>query len=612
MMIEQKILDSLLAGYWDWNVVQDKVFLSDRLKAILGYLPDEIDDAGDSIRSLIIEEDHKVLAQAVQEHLHHNGQKPFDIEVRYRHHQGHIVWIHCTGSTIEWQEGKPVRIVGCHVDITRQKEAEAQLEQEKNLMNDFFEVNLDLMGITDTEGRLLRFNPRWEQVLGYSRAELSGCSLLHHVHPEDYPVLADTLFRMQPTESFQLVNRFRRVNGSYRHLEWKLLRKEDCLYISGKDVTVRVRAIQALTEAKQLNSIIVQSLSEGILFHDTQGRIIESNEAAMRIMGLNRAQFAGQEALPDGWHLCKEDGAAYGLHERPDFVALYQGKASFGQVLRIQQTGRPERWILANSVPILDDRKTQVRGVISSFADITDIKAKEARLSTTLRQALDQKNTLENFAHMVSHNLRSYANNIHSLVQMFEDTDETTEKDLVWGYLKKAACQFRQTIQDLNEITDAKRAKEIQLIMLRAFVYQVLDNLIVDLQNNLADIRVDIPEEFSLPYKPAYLESILLNFITNALKYRHPDRTPVIAIRARQVSSQTILEIEDNGIGIDLALHGEKLFGLYKTFHDKPDAKGIGLYITKTQIEDMGGHIEVRSTVNQGTTFVLYLNAPNA
>ncbi|OCC28252.1 Histidine kinase [Leptospira interrogans serovar Canicola] len=99
------------------------------------------------------------------------------------------------------------------------------------------------------------------------------------------------------------------------------------------------------------------------------------------------------------------------------------------------------------------------------------------------------------------------------------------------------------------------------------------------------------------------MESILLNFLTNAVKYRHPDRVPEITLNAERQENRLILSIKDNGLGIDMKKYGDKLFGMYKTFHNNKDAKGIGLFITKNQVEAMGGKIEVESRLNNGTTF---------
>jgi signal transduction histidine kinase len=102
---------------------------------------------------------------------------------------------------------------------------------------------------------------------------------------------------------------------------------------------------------------------------------------------------------------------------------------------------------------------------------------------------------------------------------------------------------------------------------------------------------------------PAYLESILLNLVTNGIKYKHPKRVPHIIIKTFFEGNHTCLVISDNGLGIDLDQYGSRLFKMNETFHNNADARGIGLYITKNQIEKMGGCIEVKSEVDKGTTF---------
>ncbi|HBX66928.1 MAG TPA: hypothetical protein DEG32_12540, partial [Balneolaceae bacterium] len=127
------------------------------------------------------------------------------------------------------------------------------------------------------------------------------------------------------------------------------------------------------------------------------------------------------------------------------------------------------------------------------------------------------------------------------------------------------------------------------------------------LANNV-NIQKDIPANLSLKYNPAYLESIVLNLLSNAIKYRHPDRKPEVAVKAEEREGSVHLEVSDNGLGIDLEKHGEKLFGMYNTFHQNKNSKGIGLFITKNQIESMGGSIDVQSKPNEGTTFKIKLS----
>jgi signal transduction histidine kinase len=105
------------------------------------------------------------------------------------------------------------------------------------------------------------------------------------------------------------------------------------------------------------------------------------------------------------------------------------------------------------------------------------------------------------------------------------------------------------------------------------------------------------------------MESIMLNLVTNAIKYRSPERLPVVIINAHTNYKGIVITIEDNGLGIDLERYRNKLFGMNKTFHGNEDARGLGLYITKNQVESMGGRIEVESKLNVGTKFSVYLNS---
>ena len=112
----------------------------------------------------------------------------------------------------------------------------------------------------------------------------------------------------------------------------------------------------------------------------------------------------------------------------------------------------------------------------------------------------------------------------------------------------------------------------------------------------------------SISYNPIYLDSIFLNLIGNAIKYRSEDRTPEIFISSEMENEKIILKFKDNGLGIDLDRHGHKLFGLNKVFHRHPDAKGVGLFLTRTQIEAMHGTISATSEVDKGTIFTINFN----
>ena len=126
-------------------------------------------------------------------------------------------------------------------------------------------------------------------------------------------------------------------------------------------------------------------------------------------------------------------------------------------------------------------------------------------------------------------------------------------------------------------------------------------------QNQVTIIN-EIPDDVFVDFNPAYLESVLLNFTTNAIKYSNPNKPVEIKYSYSLENGKKTLTISDNGLGIDLKKYGDSLFGMYKTFHKHEEARGLGLHITKNQIESMKGTVSVESEVGVGTTFKIVFN----
>ena len=134
---------------------------------------------------------------------------------------------------------------------------------------------------------------------------------------------------------------------------------------------------------------------------------------------------------------------------------------------------------------------------------------------------------------------------------------------------------------------------------------KAIANLEFYVRESKPKINVDFSEAPTIEYSKIYLESILQNLLSNALKYSSPHRQPLISVKTSIVSNKIQLVVSDNGLGIDLSKHGSKIFGLNKVFHKHLEAKGVGLFITKAQVDSMGGQISVESKVDKGTTFTI-------
>jgi light-regulated signal transduction histidine kinase (bacteriophytochrome) len=123
-----------------------------------------------------------------------------------------------------------------------------------------------------------------------------------------------------------------------------------------------------------------------------------------------------------------------------------------------------------------------------------------------------------------------------------------------------------------------------------------------------AEIQFDFKACPTIEYPPVYLESLFLNLLSNSIKYRNPSRKLLISYQTEWDGRSPVLRATDNGLGIDMEKYGHQVFKLHKTFHRSPEAKGIGLYMTRNQIETMGGEINLYSKVNEGATFIVRFN----
>jgi len=265
-------------------------------------------------------------------------------------------------------------------------------------------------------------------------------------------------------------------------------------------------------------------------------------------------------------------------------------------------------WVRTKGVPIIDEhgKCVTLRGI---FQNINEAKLRELELHNSVDLLSDQNKRLQNFAHIVSHNLRSHTGNLQFMVNLFDEVDEVSDQKEIFNNIRTISESLANTIEHLNQIVKIQTeiSNEKQELSFEHF----FNNTLNAIDNNVAETGAIICSDFTscptVNYVPAYLESIFLNLITNALKYRHPDRKPQISCKTYLELGHTYLTFADNGLGIDLDKYGDKVFGMYKTFHKNANAKGIGLFITRNQVESLGGTIKIESTVDVGTTFIIKL-----
>ncbi|MDQ7916289.1 ATP-binding protein [Mesonia sp. MT50] len=243
-----------------------------------------------------------------------------------------------------------------------------------------------------------------------------------------------------------------------------------------------------------------------------------------------------------------------------------------------------------------------------TLIDISGEKRIKEELNQSYDMVLKQNQRLINFSYIVSHNLRSHASNIQSLIYLLLDMDHAEEQKEMFGMLSSVSQALDDTLFDLNDVINIQNNTSIfiESILVRKYIQRVLEVLQVEISQKNVKILINVPAEIKISFNPAYFESILLNFISNAIRYKHPDRISTILIDYLVLKDRPVLKIKDNGIGIDLEKNGEKLFGMYKTFSKDTESRGLGLFISKGQMEALGGKITVQSELGKGSVFNLF------
>lgn len=264
------------------------------------------------------------------------------------------------------------------------------------------------------------------------------------------------------------------------------------------------------------------------------------------------------------------------------------------------------RWIESSARP-----EREADGSIVWYGymqDISDRKKRRAELQRFVEVTAEQNKRLLNFTYVVSHNIRSHVANLKGILEILKSEDQEVRETFV-PLMQKSVNNLDESIRNLNDIVNiqAKVSLSQKSVNLFDSVQKTVHNLRLAAQEAGLEVANRVEETFKLNTNPAYIDSILLNLVSNAIKYSSTERKPKIEVSAERNGNEVLIEVTDNGIGIDMNKYRELVFGMYKTFHKNRDAKGLGLFITKTQVEALGGRIELESEVNKGTTVRVYL-----
>jgi len=289
-----------------------------------------------------------------------------------------------------------------------------------------------------------------------------------------------------------------------------------------------------------------------------------------------------------------------------EILAQNQEITSQNEELRMhQETLSAQNKQLQEAQQTIREQSRKIQSLNDHLKIEVDNRTQE--LQKTNQQLIEHNNQLEQFAFIAAHNLRAPLTRVLGLANLIQIGKTEEDKTTALEKLISSTHDLDQVVKDLNAILNIKRhtgnLTEVDLNESLTRTKRILEKEIEDTGTKIINNFSEADKVYAIA---PYVESILYNLISNSIKYRDPERTPYIAIKTTYEQEFVCLAIMDNGLGIDLKKYQQNIFSLYKRFHLHVEGKGLGLYLVKTQIEALGGRVEVWSEPNEGTTFHVY------
>lgn len=616
----ETVLDSVLAGYWDYDTRKGTNYWSPGLKQMLGYAEDELPNVPETWQRLILPEDLPKAMACMERHVQSRGEEPYYNEVRYRHKDGSIVWVICAGQGIEWSEsGEMLRMVGCHVDITPLKATEAQLQTSRahlqeaqrigNIGSWEFDVQTEQITWSEQVFQIFRRDP----ALG-TPEDFAAFQQL--VYPNDQEFYAQTVRTLMDThQPYDVEFRICRGDGSIGHVQSKgeaVLDATGCLIkLTGIVLDITERK-QAEEQNRLLTDRLTLALKAGEIGTWEWDTVQEAYwDARMyEIYGLQHLLASGQSATYQDWcdRVYPEDLAP----TEAALQAAIRGEQEYDVEFRIWRTDGELRWIKANALLQCDAQGNPLRMTGISY-DITKRKLVEAELRQKSAQLEASNRELEAFAYSVSHDLRSPLRAIDGFSRaLLEDYGHQFD-DEGRDYFNRIRHNVQRMGMLIDDLLSLSRVSRLEMQYTTVNLSAIAQELLQELQTAEPERQIEciIAPDVIVWADSCLMRVVLSNLLQNAWKFTSHHSTARIEFGIIQQPEQTVYFVRDDGAGFDMA-YSSMLFGVFQRLHNMTEFPGTGIGLATVQriIHRHGGQVWAEAAVEQGATIYFTLPIP--
>lgn len=599
-----------MTAMWEIDVASSSIIFSENWLQIFGYSSHEITNLNEWAEK--IHPDDINLAKDAFECYLSGKTNMYQVEMRYVCKDGSYKWLRSKGVIIARDKTSiPTRIIGTHTAISVEPTRIISEDQYREIV-DYSEA---IICTHDLDGHILTMNPAVQKILGFLPDELIGKSIASVV-VEEHRSAFDKKY-MEAIKERGTSEGVMKVNNNKGEVKYLLYHNHLFNGMSGypyiigfaQDITNRIKTEEALKTSIDTFSNAFKYSAIGMALVSTEGKWLEVNDAICAITGYSKQELI-QLSFQDITH--------------PDDLAADLNLVKQMLSKEIDTYNLEKRYITKSgnivwallTVSLVWNADDTPKFFISQIKDITErrqltdeLNRKNKELEAIKDSLLNKVSQLEEFSYIVAHNVRGPVKSIQMLGEVLQSADTQNmafNKTDATNLIVDTTVSLLESLETLLSIAQIRMHKQIESE--DCIISDTIETVCSQLHGVILEKRANIQQQIEIGhihFPKAYLENILYNLISNALKYSKSNIPPQITIASKIENDKTVLSIKDNGLGIDLEKYGDRVFKLNEYFHHGYDSKGIGLYLVKTQVESMGGTITVQSKVNEGSEFII-------
>lgn len=577
---------------YDWDCVSEEIIWNEGYYTVFGdYGKDSAPGTMNTWVNSIHPEDRGIV-EAMYTALR-GTQTNWQVEYRIQKPNGEHAYVLGRGFIVRDENQEAVRMVGAIRDITEKKKLEELLDRASRLAKiGSFEVNLlqDTVYWSPVTKEIHEVEPDFKVTMESGTAFYKiGESLdkvneaLEKAVEENIPY--DIEVRIKTAKGNE---RWVRIIGRPEFVDGK------CVRISGsfQDIDSIKRTQLEAVVASEEKQVILESIGDAFFAVNNEWTVTYFNKHAEALLECDKDEVLEKnlwETFPDAVDT--------------DFYNFYQVAMAEKKVQNFEEYfDRVNRWFDVSAYPSENGLSVYLRDITDRKKAHIELLKLNEDLSIYTKELVSANKSLEQFTYIVSHNLRSPVANILGLANLLEDGEYPPEvREELFQELFDNVKRLDTVIRDLNLILQLKH--EINLkkekVELEGVVFSIKEAISPLVQKEQVQIITNFSKVPEIRTVSTYIYSIFYNLIHNSIKYRRANVPVVIELNSDRKNGEIIFKFQDNGLGIDMKRRKDQLFGLYKRFHDHVDGKGMGLFMVKTQVEILGGKIEVNSEVDK-------------